>query len=331
MKREDSAPVREATTAPAVSWELCGKDVFARIANGPEFYVARRTTYGPRVGLAQIGRLTGPVYDPSAYMAEFGPWARVVYAIGASESANRFNRINSYDRAAFTFGFFQLAAHTPKDNLVLFLRRATELPAFQRHFPELQLKVGRLHCVTEGRVTDLEAEVFNARHNELQLANLMRYLNPVETQLDEAEIVHAARLVDLCENSPEFCALQVRTAIQITARKFRERYQQWYDLNGLSDSIGVAIADIHHQGRAKKSQVRAALASTTPLANLTRLGEDKYPERCQSLRKMIATMEQSGQLGHHTYDSAHGSFVPEINTLLTPGATDYSRPEENLR
>lgn len=310
MKREDSAPVRESTTAPAVSWELCGKDVFARIANGPEFYVARRTTYGPRVGLAQIGRLTGPVYDPSAYMAEFGPWARVVYAIGASESANRFNRINSYDRAAFTFGFFQLGAHTPEDNLVLLLREATKLPAFQRHFPELQLKDGRLHRVTEGRVTDLEAEVYNPRHCEHQLNNLMRYLNPVETQLDEAEIIHAARLVDLCENSPEFCALQVRTAIQITARKFRDRYQQWYDLNGLPDSIGVAIADIHHQGRAKKSQVRAALASTTPLANLTRLGEDKYPERCQSLRRMIATMEQRGQLGHHIYEPVCGLFVP---------------------
>ena len=310
MKPEDPKPGHTSPASPSVTWEIRRKDVFARIGNGPEFYVARRTTFGSRVGLAQIGRLSGPVYDPAAYLAEFGPWAQVVYAIGASESANRFNRINSYDRAAFTFGFFQLGAHTPKDNLVLLLRRATELPAFQRHFPELQMKDGRLHRITEGRVTDLEAVVYNPRHREHQLNNLMRYLNPVETQLDEAEIIHAARLVDLCATSPEFCALQVRTAIQITARKFRERYQQWYDLNGLSDSIGVAIADIHHQGRAKKAQVRAALASTTPLVNLTTLGEDNYPERCQSLRSMIATMEQRGQLGHHRYDSVLGLFVP---------------------
>ncbi len=310
MKPEDPKPGHTSLAAPAVAWKFRRKDVFARIEDGPEFYVARRTAYGARVGLAQIGRLSGPIYDPSAYMAEFGPWAQLVYAIGASESANRFNRINSYDRAAFTFGFYQLGAHTPEENLVLLLREATKLPAFQRHFPELQLKDGRLHRVTEGRVTDLEVEVYNARHDEQQLENLMRYLNPVETQLDEAEIIHAARLVDLCENSPEFCALQVHTAIQITARKFRERYQPWYDLNGASDSICVAIADIHHQGRARKAQVRAALASTTPLANLTRLGEDKYPERCQSLRRMIATMEQSGQLGHHKYEPAHGLFVP---------------------
>lgn len=310
MKPEDPKAGHTSPPAPSVTWKFRGKDIFARIDDGPEFCVARRTTYGSRVGLAQIGRLTGPVYDPSAYLPEFGPWAQVVYAVGASESANRFNRINSYDRAAFTFGFFQLGAHTPEDNLVLLLREATELPAFQRHFPELQMKDGRLHRITEGDATNLEAVVYNPRHRELQLNNLMRYLNPVETQLDEAEIIHAARLVDLCENSPEFCALQVRTSIQITARKFRERYQRWYDLNGLSDSIGVAIADIHHQGRAKRPQVRAALASTTPLANLTRLGEDKYPERCQSLRSMIATMEQRGQLGRHKYEPAQGLFVP---------------------
>ena len=296
--------------APAVTWELRDNEVHARIDGGAEFFVVRRTTYGPRVGLAQIGRLSGPIYDPAAFGGEFGPWAHLVYAIGASESGNRFNRLNSYDRAAFTFGFFQLAAHTPKDNLVLLLRRATELPAFQRHFPELRTIDGRLHRIDGGTAVDLEVEVYNAQHGERQLAKLMRYLNPVETKLDEAEIIHAARLVDLCENSPEFCALQVRTAIQITARKFRERYQQWYDLNGLSDSICVAIADIHHQGRAKKAQVRAALASSNPVAALTKLGEDKYPERCSSLRGMLATMEQSGQLGRHKYDPAQGLFVP---------------------
>lgn len=305
----------ESTPAPEVTWEIRDKEVFARIDGGAEFYVARRTKYGSRVGLAQIGRLTGPVFDPAGFTAEFGPWANVVYAIGASESGNRFNRLNSYDRAAFTFGFFQLAAHTPKDNLVLFLRRATELPAFQRHFPELQLRDGRLHRIAAGITTDMEAETYNPRYKERQLEKLMRYLNPVETELDDVEIIHAARLVNLCETSPEFCALQVRTAIEITARKFRERYQQWYDLNGVSDSICVAIADIHHQGRAKKAQVRAALASTNPLVNLTKLGEDKYPERCQSLRTTITKLEHNGQLGTHKYDAAHGLFVPEAFSL----------------
>ena len=302
--------IMEPGPAPEVTWKIRAKEIFARIDGGVEFYVARRTRYGTRVGLAQIGRLTGPVYNPTAFTAEFGPWAPLVYAIGASESENRFNRINSYDRAAFTFGFCQFAAHTPKDNLVLFLRCATELPAFQRHFPELQMKDGRLHRIVEGTSTNLEAETWNPQHGERQLEKLMRYLNPVETDLDDAEIIHAARFVELCESSPEFCALQVRTAIQITMRKFRERYQRWYDLNGVSDSICVAIADIHHQGRAKKAQVRVALASTKPLANLTKLGEDQYPERCRSLCVTLEQLEKIGALGKHKYDSAQSAFVP---------------------
>jgi hypothetical protein len=305
MEREDHPG-----TAPAVAWTWKNREVYARIDGRAEFFVARRTRYGSRLGLAQIGRLTGPVYDPAGFTAEFGTWAHLVYAIGASESENRFNRINSYDRAAFTFGFFQLAAHTPNDNLVLLLRRATELSAFQRQFPELQLRDGRLHRVVGKTATDLEAETYNSGYKERQLENLMRFLNPVETAIDDEEIIHVARLVHLCETSPEFCALQVRTAIEVTARKFCERYQQWYELNGASDSICVAIADIHHQGRAKKAQVRAALASTTPLAKLTQLGADKYPERCRSLRAMIEKLEQSGQLGTHKYEPVHGLFVP---------------------
>jgi len=311
--RPDATPgktITEPEPAPEVTWKIRGKEVFARVDDGDEIHVARRTRYGPRIGLAQIGRLTGPIYDSTDYSAEFGTWAHLVYAIGASESGNRFNRLNTYDRAAFTFGFVQFAAHTPNDNLVLLLRRATELPAFQRHFPELQMRDGRLYRVVGETATDLEAESYNPRYKERQLENLMRYLNPVETELDGTEIVHAARLVNLCETSPEFCALQVRTAIEITLRKFRERYTPWYELNGVSDSICVAIADIHHQGRAKKARVRAALASGTPLANLTKLGEEKYPERCRSLRAMIAKLEQKGQLGTHKYTSANGRFVP---------------------
>lgn len=98
-------------------------------------------------------------------------------------------------------------------------------------------------------MTDLEAEVYNPRQDERELENLMRYLNPNERQLDDAEIIHAAKLVALCEQSPRFCELQVRTAFRITAGKFRDRYQHWYNLTGATDTVCTAIADIHHQAR----------------------------------------------------------------------------------
>lgn len=303
-------PTASVTRATDVTYEVRDKDVYARIGGGEEFYVARRVPYGQRVGLAQTSILTGLTYNPAEFVSEFGPWAYMIYTIGVSESGNRYNRLNSYDRAAFTFGFFQLAAHTPKDNLVLFLRRATELAEFQAYFPELQMREGRLHHVVGSNVTDLEAEVFNPRQEEYELERLMRYLNPSESQLDGAEIVNAAKLVALCEQSADFRTLQVRTAIQITARKFRDRYQHWYNLLGASDTICTAIADIHHQARAKKSEVRAALASRNPLSALTKLGEARYPERCRSLRTTLAALGRDGKLGRHKYEPSHGVFVP---------------------
>lgn len=299
-----------AAGAIEVTYEIRNKEVYARIGGGEEFYVARRVTYGTRVGLAQTSVLTGPTYNPEQFTGAFGPWAYLVYVIGTSESANRFNRINSYDRAAFTFGFFQFAAHTPKDNLVLLLRRATELTDFQTYFPELRIKDGRLQHVAGDTTTDLEVETYNPKQDEYQLENLMRYLNPNEKELDEAEIINAAKLVALCEKSIEFCALQVRTAVQITTGKFRDRYQHWYDLTGAPDTVCTAIADIHHQGRGTKAQVRAALQSNKPLAALTKIGEDKYPERCKSLRNTIASLESDGKLGKQKYEPAHGVFVP---------------------
>lgn len=307
----DLVPLTTGKKAVGVTYEIREKEVYARIDGGAEFFVARRVTYGQRAGLAQISKLTGPVYDPDGEMAEaYGQWAYLVYTIGVSESSNRFNRLNSYDRAAFTFGFFQLAAHTPKDNLVLLLRRATELEEFQNYFPELQMKNGRLHRIVGANATDLEVETYDPNSGEMQLRNLMTYLNPSDKELDDAEIIHAAKLVALCEESSEFCNLQVRTSIQITAGKFRNRYQKWYDLSGALDTICTAIADIHHQGRGKKSEVQAALDSNKPLAALTKIGEAKYPERCESLRKTIAALEKAGKLSKHKYEPAHGLFVP---------------------
>lgn len=300
-----------ADALPGVTYEIRDKNVYARIGGGEEFFVARRVTYGTRIGLMQRATdLTGPTYRPARFVEEFGPWAYMVYAIGEGESGNRFNRINSYDRAAFTFGFFQLAAHTPKDNLILFLRRATESVDFQTYFPDLQMKNGRLHRVAGSATTDLEAEVYNPNQEEYELERLMRYLNPNEKLLDEAEIIHAAKLVALCDRSQEFCDLQVHTAIKITTGKFRDRYQHWYNLAGVSDTICTAIADIHHQGRAKRAQVKTALQSSKPVNALTKLGEDKYPERCKTLRATLKALEADGKLGKQKYEPAHGVFVP---------------------
>ncbi len=291
-------------------------DYFARIDNGTEFYLARKTAYLGRFGLAQPGsKLTGPVFTAQAYSGLYGPAAAMVGVISAGESAGRFNRLNTYDRAAFTFGFFQLAAHTPDDNLILLFRRLTaEHPGFQQQFPDLLLRDGRLQRKLDGNTsTSLEREHPRpGKPNELILKDFMAYLNADGAAIDADEIDAAARLVALA-NDADFNALQVVVAVEITMSKLRRRYDGWYGLDGRSDLICTAIADIHHQGRGTKTEVREALAQSNTdkqLDALCSIGEKDYSARCKTLKSALEKARKDKLLGVSEFDRASGLFQP---------------------
>jgi hypothetical protein len=226
------------------------------------------------------------------------------------------NRLNSYDRAAFTFGFFQFAAHTPDDNLILLFRRlAAESAQFRDYFPDLMTKNGRLHQkVASDHAVSLEREYPRPGHpNEMNLKDFMSYLNPEPASVDEVETSVAARLVALANQVPECNAIQVNLAVEITMNKLRKRYDLWYGLDGESDMVCTAIADIHHQGRGTKTQVRNALSQGTTarkLAALCSIGSDKYPARCNTLREELAKAEHDGLLGISVFDRGSGLFRP---------------------
>lgn len=327
VPESDALPLPDATAAfahtlptlprPRVRYRAVnsGKrtDYYATLDDGSECYLGRRTRYQGRMGLAQpASQLTGPVYAAQDYTALYGAAAAMVGVISASESAGRFNRLNSYDRAAFTFGFFQLAAHTPDDNLILLFRRlAAGHPGFQQQFPDLLLQDGRLHRRQGTAATSLEREYPRpGKPDELILKDFMAYLNPDDAAVDDSEIDTAARLVALA-NDPAFNAIQVNVATEITMAKLRRRYDPWYTLDGQPDLICTAIADIHHQGRGTKTQVRAALKLPTlaqQLEALCRIGEARYPERCQTLKTALEQAREDQLLGQHVFDRASGLF-----------------------
>lgn len=292
-------------------------DYFAKTKGAAEFHVARSVSYGNHRGLYQSSRaLSGPVYSAREYSGLYGPAAAMVGAIAAGESGGRFNRLNSYDRAGYTFGFFQLAAHTPNDNLILLFRRlAAEHGDFQKQFPDLQLRNGRLHRMLDAdSALNLEREYPRPdKPSETNLKDFMSYLNPDGSQVDDVEIDNSARLVWLANNDPVFNAIQVNVAVEITMQKLRRSYDVSYDLDGESDMLCTAIADIHHQGRGKKIEVRAALALDTParkLDALCQIGSENYAERCQTLRRSIRAARAAGELGNSVYDRASGLFRP---------------------
>jgi hypothetical protein len=292
-------------------------DYFATLPGSAEFYVARSTKYESMRGLMQpANKLDGPRYTSAAFAAEYGTVAGLLEVIATGESGGYFNRLNTYDRAAFTFGFFQLAAHTPNDNLILLLRRAAaENPGFKVLFPNLTLVDGILHRNLGAHSVSLEKQYPRAGHpNEKNLKDFMAYLNADGSNVDATELSAAARIVHLANSDAAFNHLQVNVAAQITMKKMRDLYSNWYNLNDVSDLICTAIADIHHQGRGTKTDVRDALSSATTVQGkvsaLCRIGLARYPERCNTLKQALAKAATDGHLGISVFDKASGLFKP---------------------
>lgn len=292
-------------------------DYFATLPGVAEYYVARNTKYESFRGLVQpMSKLNGPRYKIADFAEEYGTVAGILGVISVGESSGYFNRLNTYDRAAFTFGFFQLAAHTPGDNLILLFRRAAvENSAFQELFPDLKLVDGVLHRDLGTHQISLEKEYPRPGHpNEKNLKDFMTYLNDDGTSIDDTELSTSARMIHLANSDEAFDELQVNVAAEITMKKMRSLYSNWYELDGVSDLICAAIADIHHQGRGKRVEVKNALSSASTVQGkvnaLCKIGEDRFPVRCATLKQSLAKAETDGHLGISVFDKASGLFRP---------------------
>jgi hypothetical protein len=304
---------------PVIRTESAGgrTQYYATLPGVAEYYVAQSTRYESYRGLFQpSNKLYGSQYHISQFTSAYETVAGMLGVIAVGESGGYFNRLNSYDRAAFTFGFFQLAAHTPGDNLILLFRRlAAENAAFQSLFPDLKVVNGVLHRVVGTHHVSLEKEYPRPGHpNEKNLKDFMTYLNADGTIVDDTELSTAARMIHLANMDAAANRLQVNLAAEITMRKLRNAYSVWYNLDGASDLICTAIADLHHQGRGTKTEVRAALAAGNTVQEkvnaLCKIGEASYGSRCATLKRALAQAQRNGHLGVSVFDRASGLFMP---------------------
>ncbi len=247
----------------------------------------------------------GKKYNGLDYVGMIDHWAFLLHATSYCESNHYFNLHNTYDRAKFTFGFYQLAAHTPNDNLILFFKEIYKLSDFKKYFPELIILNGKLTRENEnGSTTNLEEVVNNG-----QLQWFMDFLNPNRTLVDKQEILFAARLIHWSNNDQNFRDIQVKIANSILQKKFTERYSKWYNLDGKSDTICAIIADIHHHGRAKKVDVQACLNSSKPEEKLLNINDDKYKNRNSNLKIIISELKAKNKLGIKKYRSGTNEFI----------------------
>uniref|UniRef100_I2PZD5 Putative peptidoglycan-binding domain-containing protein n=1 Tax=Desulfovibrio sp. U5L TaxID=596152 RepID=I2PZD5_9BACT len=289
-----------------------GKTFSATTASGERFIIGSVTTYTDdmtRTGLFQGNAdikdsLRFGVYRGHDFVPTFGQWAHFIEPTLLAEGDARFATLNTYDRAAFTFGAPQLAAHTPGRNFVVYFRQLLALSLADRHFPELSLRPNgagetTIHLQTDTGYVDLEEAVEVTRPNgkkEKQLAKLMAYCNASSTAVDEAELTAAARLMNWLRLDPKAKELQIRVFIAQAKENLAQAKTKVAGFNGSDWEVALWIMDILHQGRGTYAEMSAALASVNPVEALQRIGLLQYRTRIKTVAKAVAGLKASGVL-----------------------------------
>ena len=265
---------------------------------GVTFTVGKVTTYGTRRGLSYI---SGAVkYDRHAAESLHGPWAHFMWPTVMAESNGNLLSINAWDRAHFTWGFYQLAAHTPKDNFVLLLRKLLGLSDAGDYFPDLELSDGKVHQRTGSGLIDLEAEsvVTVGSGTETQIRRLMTYLNPDSKRMDEGEAVTVARMLAWAQTNPE--VLLATTAVSIAIMKAKlKRLDTRFGLSGRRPELAIWVSDMYHHGRGSTSQVREALKKPTFKSQLDALSKidstGVHGNRLKAVKDRVAELMDEGR------------------------------------
>ncbi len=283
-------------------------DLFsAKTKSGLTFVIGARVSYkGGRVGVQSTAdAVSFGAYKAADFVATLGKWAYFIEPTLRAESAAAFAAVNAYDRAAFTFGAPQFAAHTPKWNFVVYLRRLLELPSAKHHFSELSLRAdgaGRraIHVSEGATIRNLEKEYDVPRPGgkvEKQLLDFMAYLNERPDQVDSRELLAAARLINWIRLEEVARALQIVVFIDHTKLKFAAAKQKVQNFPASNWRLALWILDILHQGRGRYDEISKALSSSAPEAALKSVGLKKTTKhRISTIANAIADFEARGVL-----------------------------------
>jgi hypothetical protein len=203
------------TYKPFSTWTISSKVAggkeqwFVDFGGASPLYIGYRFTFQDTyIGLARTGSAAGTQvpYDHEAYRSLAGDWASFIHPTARCESEGQFLVVNSWDAAAMTLGFFQMAAHTGEHLADLIIDLIDALPdEAERFFPELKLgkQIGgvdplQLFAVNGTDRLDLGLKV--APSDGLHSASYYRgrfmgFFNPHRGRLDPEEVAAAARWI----------------------------------------------------------------------------------------------------------------------------------------
>lgn len=280
-----------------------GRDFFCQADDAAKFFVGRRVPYEGNIGLYNIfggTKVEKLNFTAAEFTGAHGFWAEFIEPTALCEGRN-FLTLNSYDAAAFTFGFSQFAAHVPNGDFVCYFRKLLSLPNAGDYFPHLKLVNGRIHRVEDG----LPAV---ALETDETTKPLMKYLNPNLDDVEDAEVIAAAKLIHWTSKHAAARDAQVGQMID-TYKGFMKRAQQRVGIDGRPADQCCVIADILHHGRGGKMTwplVDEALKGSKPLDALIAIGAPKWEERKNTLRKALKSRPTFAQ---KTWNAASAAFV----------------------
>ena len=283
-----------------------GASHFAQVINSGQakFFVGNEVGYLGDFGLQNLKIQNNMAYNADNYQNVHGYWAYFIAPTARGESDNSFSCLNTYDRAKFTFGFMQYAAHVPNGDFVKYFKRLLALPNAQEYFPKLVLQNNHIYYRnTNGSLTQLESNT--------STEGLMNYLNPTSNDVEQQELICSARMVHWALSDAAHRDLQVQTAVDFFQANIRDHAQS-YNLHGFPDRVCAMICDIRHQGRAKSSHIITAINTNgnfdKAYENLSKLGQSAHGPRIQKVRAVIRDLINR-QIFGRTYDINVNDFV----------------------
>ncbi len=276
-----------------------GSHFFSRADGGPKFEIGRQVHFQDNIGLANDNFALGRqfVYKADDHRQGFGFWADFIEPTAICEGRS-FLTLNTYDRARFTFGFAQFAAHVPDGDFVIWLRSMLGEPDVNDYFPDLALVNGRV--IKNGATGPITLETATTTEA------LMNYLNPSLAGVDDDEVIAAAKFIHWTMNHPNTQMLQVKQMVA-TGHALLKRADTRLGLNNITGDLCCIVMDILHQGRGTFGEMLQAMRASDPYKALLSIGSIPQPERVATLRKELNARRDAFK--QKRWNSAQKEFV----------------------
>lgn len=284
-----------------------GATYSASVNDQRPFIVGQGVSYAQRRGVMSLGG--DLLFEPEDY-PQAGQWGQLIDCTSFCESGRVLTCLNTYDRAAFTFGCLQFAAHVPDGDFVTWFRALLQRADAANFFADLKVVEDRIWRVRDGSNVQLESGA--------STAELMSYLNPNGARVDFEEVAAAAKLIYWTASDAAVRGSQIELGTALF-RSVAARHAGTLRLDGRPDFVVAAILDILHQGRGSTQTIQHALEPSSVEVQLDRLlaiGAEDYASRCSDLRSIIEKKRTQGKFGLHTYNTATGDFIAAGRSLL---------------